>query len=357
MLLAVDGLVLLTTILAAQVAAAPASSERSLLDLAEEYRTGDREKAVGKFGLWSREEVEQEVERLVLLFRRAPPTATALRPAAVTLLAESALRAREAGAFSLVRWLLLDAARLVAAVPAAKGGSTFERRFYLFAGLALHRSGQAEAAHGVLLKALENAKDDAELHTALGTVIETIASLRTYDHSPDSRPEGRGGYKTEDGERGSLPFVKLADSEAHYEKALAIDPTLVEARLRLGRTRLLRGRPAEALRDLERVAAEASQPGHRYMARLFEGRALEVRGDLDGAAAAYRAAVEEVPMAQSALIALGRALDGLGDSATAQEALEAAAARSKPYDPWLGYRLGQPERLPGLLEDLRGLIP
>jgi eukaryotic-like serine/threonine-protein kinase len=357
MLLERGGLVLLTTILAAQGAAVPASSGLSLLELAKEYRTGDREKAVTEFGRGSREEVEQEVERLVPLFRRASPTATALRPAAVTLLAESALRAGEARAFSRVRWLLLDAARLVAAESGARRGSTFDRRFYLFAGLALHRSGQADAAHGVLLKALENVKDDAELHTALGAVIETIASLRTYDHSPDSRPEGRGGYKTEAGERGSLPFVNLAYSEAHYEKALAIDPTLVEARLRLGRTRLLRGRPAEALRDLEWVAAEASQPRHRYMARLFEGRALEARGDLAGAAAAYRAAVEAVPMAQSALIALGRALDSLGDSATAQEALEAAAARSKPHDPWPGYRQGQPERLPGLLEDLRRLIP
>jgi tetratricopeptide (TPR) repeat protein len=349
MLLASGGAVLVTTILAAQVAVA--APERSLLDLAEEYRTGDRERAVAELELWDRPKVEQEVRRHGRRLRNAP----ALRRSVVTLLAEGALRGRSAGEPARVRWLLREAGRLVATASPATRASPFDRRFDLFAGLTLHACGHAEAAHGILVEGLEHAKDDAELHTALGAVIEGIATLRTYDNSPDSFPVRRGGYTTEDGERGSLPSATLAGAEVRYEKALAVDPRLVEARLRLGRIRLLRGRAAEALRDFDWVAAEASQPRQRYLARLFKGRALEVRGELAGAATAYLGAVEEVPMAQTALIAVGGALDGLGDGEAAQLALAAATAGVKPHDPWLGYKLGQPERLPGLLQDLRTL--
>ncbi|MGE0454984.1 MAG: tetratricopeptide repeat protein [Vicinamibacteria bacterium] len=335
------------------------AGDRTLAELAKGYRTGDRELAVAALGLRSRESVESEAQRLAGLFSDAGLAGDAQRAAAVVLLSESALRDLDVGAFRRVPWKLQSAARLAAAAPPATSGSLFDRRFHLLAGLALHAAGELEPGHAVLLAGSQAATNDPELHTALGAVIETVATLREYDPSPDSkrgRPR-RGGYASESGGRGSLSNATLADAQARYERALEIDPELTEARLRLGRARLLRGRPAEALRELERVAAEARQPAGRYLARLFEARALEALGDLRGAAAACRAATLEVPRAQAGLLALGRALDRLGDTAGAQEAFERASAPGGPEDPWLDYRSGQPARLEGLLEELRSLLP
>jgi tetratricopeptide (TPR) repeat protein len=119
--------------------------------------------------------------------------------------------------------------------------------------------------------------------------------------------------------------------------------------------RVLLGSRDRALPDLERFAAEAREPRHRYLARLFEGRAREALDDLPGAAAAYRAATELVP-AQSAFLALGRALDRVGDRAEAQMALELVGAASGAEDPWWDYQSGQLRRLDGLLAELRGLV-
>jgi tetratricopeptide (TPR) repeat protein len=206
---------------------------------------------------------------------------------------------------------------------------------------------------------MKGREEDPELLTALGSIIEGVAALRSYEPSPDCRgcPARSGGYLSEHGEGGSLPGATLAEAEARYRRALKLDPELDEARLRLGRVRLLEGRTHEALRDLEQVAAEARDVRQRYLARLFEGRARESLGDLAGAAAAYREATAHSPEGQTGILALGRALDRLGDAAGAQEALERASAAQGPQDPWWDYQSGQPARLDELLEALRRLVP
>jgi predicted Zn-dependent protease len=159
------------------------------------------------------------------------------------------------------------------------------------------------------------------------------------------------------GEGGRLPMTGLADAQALYAKALKQDPGLLEARLRLGRVLLLRGRPREALPELERVGRESPRPAQCYMARMFEGRTRERLGDPRGAAAAFAAAVERVPRGQSALVALGRALDRLGEGTRAQEAFDRALQAEVQRDPWLDYIKGQPDRIDALLEELRRLVP
>jgi tetratricopeptide (TPR) repeat protein len=153
-----------------------------------------------------------------------------------------------------------------------------------------------------------------------------------------------------------LPDATLGEAEAHYEQALALDPSLDEARLRLARVRLLNGRAEEALRDLERVATESRQPRQRYLAWLFAGHARQTLGDLSGAVAAYRAGLAHGPRAQTALLALGRSLDQLGDGPGAQEAFASACALDAPFDPWWSYGFGQPERFDDLVAQLRGLV-
>lgn len=350
-------LILLVLASAAHSSAEPAS-ERPLAEIANDYRAGERQQAVAELALRSRESVESEVQRLAVVLSRAGAAGTAMRLAVIALLAESALVDLEVADFAPVRFKLLGAARLAGAAPAAARGSAFDRCFYLLAGLALQCGGHLESAHTLLLEALKAARDDPEILTAKGAVVETVAALRTYDPSPDApgRPLRRGGYMAESGGGGSLPAARLADAEEAYKRALRFDPDLVAARLRLGRVRLLQGRTEEALADLERVATEARRPEHRHLAWLFGGRAREATGDLQGAAAAYREAVRHAPRAQAGLLALGRALDRLGDTAGAQEALDEASSAGRPDDPWVDYLSGQPERLGELLAELRRLV-
>lgn len=338
---------------------APAAGERSLRELAQVYRDGDRDRAMAALALRSRESVESEAEQLAALLSNAGLAGSVQRLSVIALLSEGALADLRVGAFRRVPWKLQSAARLAAAAPPATRGTVFERRFYLLAGLALHAGAELAPAHAVLLDGLRVARNDPELLTALGATVETVATLRQYDPSPDSdrRRPRPGGYASESGGSGALSNARLADAEAHYERALALDPGLIEARLRLGRARLLRGRPDQALRELERVAAEARLPSQRYLAQLFRGQALEATGDFGGAAAACRAATLEVPQAQAGLLALGRALDRLGDKAGAQQALERASSPGGPEDPWLDYQSGQPARLDDLLAELRSLLP
>ncbi len=338
------------------VAAQPAR-DRTLAELASAYRAGDRGAALVAT-LLPRQAVETEVDRLATLYARAGLAGNAERQAVVALLTEAAILDFEDGANERGRWELQSAERLVRAGPSATRGGDFDRLFYLLAGTALQWAGALEPSHDLLEQGLQYAGDDAELHTAIGVVIETVAALRQYDPSPDSgRRRGQpGGYATETGGSGSLGFATPALAAERYERALSLDSGLAEARLRLGRVHVLQGRMAQAVRELEALAAQPGDPGRRYLARLFQGRALEALADFEGSAAAFRSASDLVPGAQTALIALARALDRLGDPAGAQAALDAASATRGPEDPWWDYLSGQPRRLAAWRDELRSLV-
>jgi len=339
---------------------APAAGESSLAELAETYRHVDRREAVAEIAHWSSERVQKESEQLSRLARSAGSVPATTRLGAAALLTESALDLLNAGTFGRVRSPLLGAALLVTAGPPTTRAAGFEQRFFLLAGLILHAAGDLATAHSLLLRDLEAiGGDDPEILTALGAVIESVAALRQYEPSPDSGPgRGRpGGYASEEGESGYLPSPSLGAAESRYRRALALAPGLAEARLRLGRIRLLRGRPDEAMLEFERVAAEGRLPHHRYLALLFAGRALEVEGDLRSAADRYRAATAVVPQAQTSLLALERVLDSLEDTTGAQETLDLALSSASPQDPWWDYLCGQPNRLDGLLEELLRTLP
>ena len=119
----------------------------------------------------------------------------------------------------------------------------------------------------------------------------------------------------EEGAGGRLPRTDLADAQAALTEALQRDPSLLEARLRLGRVLLLRGKPHDALPELERIARESSNPAQIYMAKMSEGRC--------------------------------RAQNAFG------EAMQPQVDR----DPWLDYLKGQPDRVDSLAGELRSLIP
>jgi tetratricopeptide (TPR) repeat protein len=326
------------------------------------YRSGRHEEAVSAASRWGAKRVTLEIGRLLAedASRENVEEREVTRLAAAAILIESVLSRLRDGDLGVLAPDIRTASQFLEQKPLGLRGRTFAQRYYLLAGLVLQGHVEIADGHRMLAKALQYFPDDPELHTAFGSVVEAVASLRNYD-SPPASPEGTRresrSYSAEGGDYGGvLPDVTLREAETHYEQALAFDPTLDEARLRLARVRLLDGRTEEALRDLERVATESSQPRRRYLALLFTGHARQRLGDLEGAVAAYRSCLAHGPRAQTALLALGRSLDQLGDEAGAQEAFESAGAPDAPFDPWWSYGAGQPGRFDELITELRGLV-
>ncbi len=345
---------------------AHSESDCSLRAVTAVYRTGDRDAAVATVGLWTQRQVETQTERLLDSLRADANTGTA-KPtevdvtirASVTLMNDAALRAVRQADPRRARWELAAAARLLHDMPTTPD---FGARFYEFAGLTFHSIGDLASAYEMLSEGLRRAGDDPGLLLGLGAVIETAAALRNYELRDGRRPSGwreepQFVIEGEEGAGGRLPRTDLADAQAALTKALQRDPSLLEARLRLGRVLLLRGKPRDALPELERIGRESSNPAQIYMAKMFEGRCRQRLGDAQGAAAAFAAAIERLPRAQAGLVALGRALDGLGENQRAQKAFGEAMQPEVDRDPWLDYLKGQPDRIDSLAGELRSLIP
>jgi hypothetical protein len=56
-------------------------------------------------------------------------------------------------------------------------------------------------------------------------------------------------------------------------------------------------------------------------------------------------------------VALGRALDGLGEGPRAQATFGLALQAAGEPDPWVEYIKGQPDRIDTLVDELRRLVP
>lgn len=183
---------------------------------------------------------------------------------------------------------------------------------------------------------------DAEFFLADGSLHETSASARFLDslRLPRAKMPNRSSLRTH-----------LRHAESSYREALRLDPSLDEARLRLGRVLFALQRDAEALGVL-RPLFKSADPSMAYLARLFAGACEERRGELGAAVEDYRGAQSVVPLAPTPFIALSRALRRAGDRAQALT-MAARLQGATGDDPWWDYQLGQSRRLPGLLDAMR----
>jgi tetratricopeptide (TPR) repeat protein len=192
-------------------------------------------------------------------------------------------------------------------------------------------------AHELAQAAHESAGDSPELWLAAG-VTEEMAWMMT--HADDYH-----GFIAGD----------LKEAESAYRKALAAQPDLVEARLRLGRVLTLRGDIDGALRVLDALRS-IDDAGFRYLADLFAGDALERGGRAPAAEQRYIAAFAALPEGQSARLALAHLRHAAGARAAAAEAANAAALDRRvgeTVDPWFWYSRGLSWRTGRLLSTLR----
>jgi tetratricopeptide (TPR) repeat protein len=131
----------------------------------------------------------------------------------------------------------------------------------------------------------------------------------------------------------------LRELAVAFEKLLPRASIGADVHLRLGHTYLRLERFDEALQLLTRVESRTNDPFLIYLSRYLTGRARRAMGDLPGAAGAFRSALDAVPHAQSAALALASLTLAGDDPAGAYALVHAAVARATNVnDPWRQYQ-------------------
>jgi tetratricopeptide (TPR) repeat protein len=259
---------------------------------------------------------------------------------------------------------LLDATRGLLARQAS--GFAFD---WLLAAAALH---QAYADHARAFRLYERALDlrprDPLALLGLTTALEFSAI-----------PDGFGGvgvsprdiwpFLQVSGEPPSDLAFQLANPRAdepyrrlllehltrRYREVLALDRSLAEARLRLGRVLEERGHRAEAEAELHSVSMSASDAFVVAVARLCLAR-FETSPERE--AAAYRSALDVDPSLGPAWLGLGRALLASGDREGALAAVKHALSpeESRANTAWVNYHLGRGRSFTQVLDRLRARV-
>ena len=185
----------------------------------------------------------------------------------------------------------------------------------------------------------------------LGSVHESLAEPRiqlSIDRSETTAGSGqlhRGGDWESVGAIARGYAIDTADgerirAERLLRAALRLDPSLAEARVRLGRVLGLRNRHADALDELQQVASSPSASLRlRFLAHLFSGQSLQSTGRRSDAIRAFTAAAELYPDVQSSRLARSQAIRDAGHLTKSVEILTTLQGPNSSgfQDPWHVY--------------------
>ena len=148
----------------------------------------------------------------------------------------------------------------------------------------------------------------------------------------------------------------LKEAEAFFRRALALNPRLVESRVRLGHVLLARGKAQDAADELRPAVAAADDPLLQYFSSMFLGAAEQALGHFPGARDAYARASTLYPLAQSPYLALSALATRRGDRAGAlaeiRHVFDLKGAAEERADPWWAYHVAQARNADALLEQL-----
>ncbi len=326
------------------------------------YVSGDRDGAVAAAAALSERELREQVEALRSLWKRArvcAPCAESVAwqqapvPAALMLHTDCSLstgrgrtsaRSHESAAVAIATLMKDDPAR-----------HAFARRWYeAVAGVVQGENRWGEALDWAE-RGIEAFPSSAELLLALGAIEETIGAEAT--------PRWPEGLVDPNARQTQLNLARLLEVREHLQRAhrvlrdaVAADPSLLEARLRLGRVAWRLGKPAEARVALAEVLARSRARDTVFLAHLFLGRLHEDADRLDDAARSYEAALALHTRCQSARLALSHVLWRRGDPTGARREVEAALERTgdrRERDPFWQYPWGSAVGAEERLETLR----
>ena len=192
-------------------------------------------------------------------------------------------------------------------------------------------------------RSLEVFPDDAGIQFDAACYFESYASPQiqaSMAADRPARPSRRQPHQLmEDFATSRANLLRLA--EKHFLEAVKLDPSFVEARVRLGRVLTLRDRAREAVGELRKASEAIAGPRVTYFNALFLGRALEETGDVVSAAKAYESAAALFPAAQSPQLALSRLAAERGDETVAWTLIDRLfVAGVHDEDPWWIYHHG-----------------
>ncbi|HEY7726461.1 MAG TPA: tetratricopeptide repeat protein [Anaeromyxobacteraceae bacterium] len=160
-------------------------------------------------------------------------------------------------------------------------------------------------------------------------VLETFLAER--DAADDPREKAQRSFKA--GELLEERLGRLEEAAERHAEALRLDPRNLASARALERLLEKLGKHGDLCQHLERELADAADPGQQVAGLLRIAHLREDRlGDLEGAAAAYRRALEIDPGHMLALRSLAVVLERGGKAAEQAEVLERAAASSEPRD-------------------------
>jgi tetratricopeptide (TPR) repeat protein len=135
---------------------------------------------------------------------------------------------------------------------------------------------------------------------------------------------------------------ELREAESEYRRAIELEPSLGEARLRYGRILGRLGKRSEAAAQLRQALAMMGVPMLEYYARMFLGAEEEALGRMNEARALYQQAAKLYPRAQAPRVALSQLAHRSGNRIAARETLDVMFDRgsliSGEDDPWWFYQ-------------------
>ena len=319
----------------------PSSAPYSqVLDL---YRAGEARAALLKLATLTSDQIASGKDAL-LKASDSPIHAEAERAAASMRIAalvhtESAIGLR--GGDDTPEWRYqIGVARAYAEKLASRDrGAGFPRKWWLLVTAYLQGEFALASAKEFEEWAHDSVGDDPELLLAIGATQE----MGWTGHEADA----------------DFPFNgDLKEAERAYRHALAVQPDLVEARLRLGRVLTLRGDTGGAVRLLAEIDERAERE-YRYLARMFEGDAFERMGNDAEAERRYLAATALLPEAQSAHLGLAQVRHKRGARAEAAESVRATTQTKTVPDtsePWFRYSSGLARHTSRYLEELLAMV-
>jgi tetratricopeptide (TPR) repeat protein len=203
-----------------------------------------------------------------------------------------------------------------------------------------------------LARAQQRFPKDALVALAVGSLHEAHAAPHVLVEGSAGRQGNLEKWRAEE------RAYRLGEALTAYQQAVALDPGLAEAHLRLGRVLLLLGRAEEAEAAFAKVPESTADRRWRYLAEMFRADLVDGKGDRAAARARYDAALAIWPNAQAATLALSRLSASDGDWPAAQARLASLAPRAggRAEDPWWAYGFGQAWRIEAALATMRRLV-
>lgn len=328
--------------------------------LVSRYRSGDPAGALSALGGWAQARLECDLKGLEAAARRAAKCARcpeklvfdrfSLRAA---LLLHADREAQEklrppvseqpppscgTGPHARMVERLADLLLLVDREPA-----DFLRRVYLGVARHAHWSHCLSTAQHWARAGLKRFPRDGPLLLTLGIAAENDAF---HERAPTSRSRGMSAKQR----------ALWEDARRTFEDALAADPELHEARLRLGRVLWRLGKPEAARAYFELVVSGNPEASLLYLARLFLGRLHQDEGRLTEAEKEYSAALAIRPTSEPAAVAVSYVRQLTGNPEGAREVLNRVlvhARRRTELDPFIDYLMAHASSGQRILERLR----